>query len=847
MKREDDIMPEEVVLNLTPDPKVLIALTHTDIKPLDALCELIDNAIDSFTSAKLQGINIVNPCIRIDLPSIKEINSGTGLLRVSDNGPGLTMEAAEKALRAGFSGNNPYDSLGLFGMGFNISTGKIGSVTKFYSCRDDSDKALEVTIDLNRINANKDYNVVAYYVEKVNDMRGTIIEISNWWPNGNDNRDFIKNLVNYGVKKIRDELGRRYATILKEGNIKIYVNEGECIAFEHCIWDDSRYVEKSKHGKIPAVFRFDRVLHTQKKCANCTTTLESFQDECPACGCRETRTLEERVYGWVGIQRFDDLSEFGIDLIRNGRAIRISEKAAFFEFVDEFQKTIKDYPIDSNYGRIVGEVHLNHVPVDFMKQDFQRSSSEWHRAMVFLRGESSLQPTQPGADKNESPIFKLFQGYRKVKTAGKTDIYMGVWDPVKEEPRRISRDVEKEFYEKFKKKEHGYYDDAEWWKKVEEADKKPVKEMPLCSSCGCQNLEEAEVCFSCGAILKGKKCISCGEEIPLSAKSCPKCGSSQAPKIIKPWTCNICGTSNDPTFDSCKSCGAQRGEENHLTFDYLKKHSDKNDVLSIADCSIELANGSKSNPIRVDVYEVTEPLKSNNGTKSLPIFTDKTDLSTLSIFINLNHRIFKQCRIKPEQMIAEEIAEFVYMTNRSINVKDGTHTIPYIAWQIIEKYWAERLEGSGNDLRASVESILLSIRERLIYSNNPELSNYFDLLDSDQQKEFINEMINAGEDISKVSEYKADCRYLKYVPAAFLIKLFELKPEFFFDGKVWDEPYSISDVGEDITAFMQERTKALYKGCLDDLLFYIKYKTPSDMIVQRTTLAVEWLKERVAE
>ena len=34
-------MPEEVVLNLTPDTKVLIALTHTDIKPLDALCELM--------------------------------------------------------------------------------------------------------------------------------------------------------------------------------------------------------------------------------------------------------------------------------------------------------------------------------------------------------------------------------------------------------------------------------------------------------------------------------------------------------------------------------------------------------------------------------------------------------------------------------------------------------------------------------------------------------------------------------------------------------------------------------------------------------------------------------------
>lgn len=30
--------------DFTPDPKVLIALTHTPMQPLDALCELIDNA-----------------------------------------------------------------------------------------------------------------------------------------------------------------------------------------------------------------------------------------------------------------------------------------------------------------------------------------------------------------------------------------------------------------------------------------------------------------------------------------------------------------------------------------------------------------------------------------------------------------------------------------------------------------------------------------------------------------------------------------------------------------------------------------------------------------------------------
>ena len=40
----------------TPDPKVLLALTHTPMQPMDALCELIDNAIDSFHYAKIQGV-----------------------------------------------------------------------------------------------------------------------------------------------------------------------------------------------------------------------------------------------------------------------------------------------------------------------------------------------------------------------------------------------------------------------------------------------------------------------------------------------------------------------------------------------------------------------------------------------------------------------------------------------------------------------------------------------------------------------------------------------------------------------------------------------------------------------
>src|SRR6476646_5428273 len=105
-------MPE---FDLTPDPKVLIALTHTPMQPLDALCELIDNSIDSFQIAKLRGLTISDPLVIIDLPRRAELESSVGAVRVRDNGPGLDAVTAERAIRAGFSGNNPYDTLGLFG------------------------------------------------------------------------------------------------------------------------------------------------------------------------------------------------------------------------------------------------------------------------------------------------------------------------------------------------------------------------------------------------------------------------------------------------------------------------------------------------------------------------------------------------------------------------------------------------------------------------------------------------------------------------------------------------------------------------------------------------------------
>jgi len=122
-------------INILPDPRILEVITHNPMPPVNALCELIDNSIDGFGTAQERGIEITKPTIDVTLPSRSEVSGNIGRLVVRDNGPGLSKEEANDAIRAGYSGNVPIGRLGLFGMGFNISTGKLGKKTVFKTAR----------------------------------------------------------------------------------------------------------------------------------------------------------------------------------------------------------------------------------------------------------------------------------------------------------------------------------------------------------------------------------------------------------------------------------------------------------------------------------------------------------------------------------------------------------------------------------------------------------------------------------------------------------------------------------------------------------------------------------------
>lgn len=840
--------------DFTPDPKVLIALTHTPMQPLDALCELIDNSIDSFHSAKIQGIHVENPVIVITLPSRKQLSLNGGILRIQDNGPGMTAENAERAIKAGFSGNNPYDTLGLFGMGFNISTGKLGNVTTFMTAREDMSAYIKTVINLSVINNTKNYSLDAVEIPKGEGepfnahSHGTIIEVTDWWPEGNANRGFIQKLVQYGMPKIREEIGRRYATILQKGVIRIIVNDVKCEPFEHCIWDDSRYVTR-RSGNVPAVIRFNQTVGITKRCGKCTAILGSDEYTCPSCGSTSVRTIEEKVVGWVGIQRFDSGTDYGIDLIRNGRAIKIAEKSAFFEFVDEFKHTIKDYPIDSQYGRIVGEINLDFVPVDFLKQDFQRSSTEWQKAMTFIRGNSSLQPSQPGASANDSPVYRLYQGYRRVRNFGRGDMYMGRWNAANRSAERISRDIEAEYYEKFKQKIPGFYDDSEWWKLVESADQPPVEELPECPTCGAQNLKEAEICTVCGEILKGKVCVNeaCQQKIPISAQSCPHCGKSQVAVVLEPWVCKVCGTRNIATEESCRNCHNPRGVNHPLSKDELLANSDKVDSLSSDGIAITLADGSRSNLVKVDVYSTHHPMVVPLSKETKPLIIHK-EIGKLAIFIDLAHPFFTNCSLSQEQLVASEIAMYLYQEKMNL-ASYREHNLSCLTWAVLQANWKDTIEIRFETILQDVEELLRDLMARVKDNLGNDASIYFDDLSDDQKRKLTNSLIQHGVDLSTISTLKDSGKYLDYVPYSFIMTIFDEEPDMFFGGKVWT--ISLANGGEDllghdIVAQAREKIISQYRNYLQDVVSFAENKYNDRLTLQRVRLSVQFLRNGVA-
>ena len=781
----------ETEITITPDPQILQVLSYLEMKPQDSICELIDNSLDAIL--EFEGDS--GAVISIDLPTRKEVEDGTATIRVRDNGPGMTLAQVQDALRAGYSSKPRYGALGLFGVGFNIATGKLGITTTLITAKADDDFAVRVELDLINLRRSGNFKVLATNIPKpVGLMHGTLAEVSRPWPANNQNAGFMLKLVSIGRPKLLDHLGRIYATTLRSKKVKIVIGASQVIPFEHCIWDDSRYVEHAKWGKIHAVHRFhERIIYSSLRCAECGNIISEGEDRCPDQNCRSSSTVtqQERVSGWVGIQRYGDSSQYGVDLIRNGRAIRLLEKAAFFDFEDPLNgDPIHDYPIDQNEGRIVGELHLDHVPVDPAKQNYERSSPEWRRAIEYVRGTSSLQPERPGADTNRSSIFMLYQGYRKVRGPGRRSMAMGKWEPGRSEAKLLGRDEIEALKKRFDARELGYYDDAEWWKLVEQADQKPVAGLIKCKECHLESPEGSEECLHCGAIFEGKNCISsdCGEKISKSAVTCPHCGANQIPEIRSPWACEVCGLPNAADDVKCAGCENPRGTINPLSREGLQTTSELNESLSISPLIVRLASGVDSSPIGVRVYISERPLvkrEPTGGARRIP--SVRLIDNDIEIYVDPTHSLFQQAEVSLEEQVSFEAASYLYSYYQSL-ASNPEHSISNIASLILGKQWANKFGSS--DIDNELSELFVSIKQKLVDSVSDEGADVYLNLSREEQTELVSEMVRCGHDLAELPRIRDSGEFVLFLGPKGLLEVFRVNPRLFFDGKVWDVTYS---------------------------------------------------------
>ena len=350
-------------LDITPTPRILRTLGEIPFQTWQCVAELIDNSIDAFLSDKTAIPEEDERKIVVTWAS-DSVATDDRAIEVTDNACGMSIEQLQNAVRAGYSSNDPIGNLGLFGMGFNISTARLGEVTTIMTTRRGDSDWVGIKIDFQKLIDTRRFDAPIIHMAKSNPAEhGTKITISRL-------RHGILTELPNKENEIRQRLEAIYASLLNNQEIAIYVKGRQLRPRNHCVWSESRYVRYSDQN-VSARMMIDRNLGDAlfDLSRNCYLTADEaeqyYVDQ------QEGRDLPahiiergKRLTGWLGIQRYADPNDFGIDFIRNGRKILISDKSLFqYENPITGQKELQ-YPLElgtSVGGRIVGELHVDYL------------------------------------------------------------------------------------------------------------------------------------------------------------------------------------------------------------------------------------------------------------------------------------------------------------------------------------------------------------------------------------------------------------------------------------------------------------------------------------------------------
>jgi len=772
-------------MKIPPSPRILRMLGEIEFDEWQCVAELVDNAFDDFTEILRGGQSWPGGFkVSVSLPSPAADLAGAEV-HVRDTGRGMTREILEQAVRAGWSSNDRFDKLGLFGMGFNVSTARLGRVTRVLTTRAGDPEWIGVEINLDSIG--EDF-VAPDITEPKDDPseHGTRVEISHLI---HDRADWLRR----NADGLRTTLGRVYGWLLESRPFELWVQGVKVTPRRACRWGDDRFVIYGRGAnaeRIPAYIAIDQKFEPADACEICGNWQNAGKDKCDQCGSHHLRQRERRLHGWLGVQRHLDKRDFGIDFLRNGRKILQYDKR-LFNWTNPNDPTAGvdvEYPVElaNQGGRLIGEIHLDYVPVHYAKNAFEYSDRGWKAAVDFLRGEAPLQPEKAKAahySQNSTPLARLFKGYRRNDAGARCLIPGDGSRPLHEETRRWAR--------KFWSGDPDYQTDQKWWDQVGAHDERQQQ----------AKLDKATGDSSGGA----------DEAAVASALGGATSDASATPSSDTPG-----GDTVAPKPETVQERLAR----------YVAGGS------PLAELSRDFGLPDLGS-IKVEARALKQAIHDADGHVT-PVWLAPGAGGTATALIDLSHDAFTKMGLEPADLLLSELSA-------ALKVKADS---PITHSQIATRLRAACLPDTAIDpvvIRTQAGELLADIRQRMSDNVAADLQRALSYLDPDEQTSTENEVIAGGGD-SMTATLVGSGRFLLYVPPLYLVKLLENWPEAFLEGRVFAGLYT------SLTSQSSKRLSlARVVGYLNDVATLLTFQVPPSVAqLRRTRLSVQLLQQELA-
>ena len=738
-------------LDITPTPRILRTLGEIPFQTWQCVAELIDNSIDAFLSNKAHASDETESRVIVTWDTTSAMDERT--IEISDNACGMSIDQLQNAVRAGYSSNDPIGNLGLFGVGFNISTARLGDVTTIMSTRSGDADWVGIKIDFQKLIATKRFDVPTIRKPKTNPTEsGTKITISKL------KQGILSELPNK-ENEIRQRLEAVYAPLLNNQEISIFVKNKQLRPRNHCVWAESRYVRYNDQN-VSARVNIDRNLGDALFDLNRNCYLTADEAEPYYAAQQEGQSLPphvvergKRLTGWLGIQRYADPNDFGIDFTRNGRKILTSDKSLFqYENPITGQKELQ-YPLElgtSVGGRIVGELHVDYLLPTYQKNDFDRSDNSWLQTIEAICGMGPFLPKSRKAlgftEQNTSPLYLLVNAFRRVDKGTKC-----LFAP---------NEVAKRYAVEFKKGVRDYIDDTLWWKAAQEEDQKQNTGGMRSTAVNTGDKPSDDIDAYLGGVNPAQPPVQTTSEPPKQTTP-PSVSPISVPQQIP-------ATPETSKLDEL----IQRATP----------------VNQMSGRNYKFGNTGSLN---VRVYEL------NRGdilyrSERKPCFFSSDGIECDFVY-DPSHPLLSQYPITPKMLLLQYLSE-------KLKARDSVPDLVSVFAILVENTMAEaKIDRQSLQDRASSAFELL--REKLSHALK---NRAFDVVDcihesAGEVEETITNLIQSNPSLLEAFQSKTDAGFevIDFVPPKTLYRLVERFPEDVFDGKVLYTPYTAINLSDD--------------------------------------------------